>query len=173
MRARQWSSVGTLNRLFELRACTPTFGAHAQCSQRHDLAFRKRPPPRSSHPCLSPAQIFPNTLSNSTPANRSTPGLPVHLSIRFPLLVSLQPPASPMASSSKLSVPSCTLLPLVSTIQHPLVHWPSVSTLISSSLVNFQSGSLGQRAYHMVRGSCSCRPIVVGSREESRDRILL
>ena len=118
-------------------------------------------------PCnlLAPSKAiysFPNTLSSSTCANKSTPGLFVHQATLFPLLVSLQPPASPTTSSSRSLVPSVTGLPLRSATIQPRVHCPLVSTL-RSSVLNSQPGSEVESAYQMVSGSCSCKPSFEGS----------
>jgi hypothetical protein len=109
---------------------------------------------RLTHACSYTA---PNTLSNSTPANLSTPGLCVHQLTLFPLLLSLQPPASPTTSSSKSPVPSVIGRPLRSATIHPLVHCPLVSTR-KSSVLKVHLASEVDMAYQIVNGSWSCRP---------------
>jgi hypothetical protein len=115
---------------------------------------------QQSHPLT--IYIAPKTLSSSTPANLFTPGLSVHHATLFPFLLSLQLPASPMASWSKSPLPSLTGLPLRSATMHPLVHCPLVSTL-KSSVLNFHLSSPAESAYQIVSGSCSCKPIFVAS----------
>jgi hypothetical protein len=107
-------------------------------------------------------QTAPKTLSNNTPAKISVPGLPVHQLTLFPLLLSIQPPASPTTSSSSSPFPSLTGLPLRSATIHPRVHCPLVSTL-RSSVLNSHFGSEAVSAYQMVSGSCSWRPRLDGS----------
>jgi hypothetical protein len=110
----------------------------------------------------APLYKAPKTLSNNNPPKTSTPGLCVHQLTLFPLLLSLQPPASPTISSSKSPAPSLTGLPLRSATMQPRVHCPLVSTR-KSSVLKSHFGFEAHEAYHTHRGSWSWRPIVVAS----------
>lgn len=50
--------------------------------------------PTVNHP------TYPNTLSSSKGASTSSPGVPIHLSSRFPRPLCSQPPVSPLTSPS-------------------------------------------------------------------------
>jgi hypothetical protein len=100
---------------------------------------------------------LPNTRSNSSPANRSTPGLFVHHMTLFALLLSPHPPASPTTSTAMSPSRSTTGRPRRSTMQHPRVHCPLVSTR-TSPVLNSHAALPADSAYHTVSGSCSCSP---------------
>lgn len=64
----------------------------------------------------------PNTLCNNTLPNLLSPGLLVHHATLFPLLVSLQPPASPTTSSLRSPSPSVTCISIFSSVTHPHIY---------------------------------------------------
>lgn len=98
----------------------------------------------------------PNTLSNQKRANSLSPGVPTHLPTLFPFILLSHPPLSPTTSSS-VSPPFLRVLRSTTII--PLVHCPTVSTLISSPSLMLHScfpkasSRSNVRAYHTVRGS--------------------
>jgi len=98
----------------------------------------------------------PYTRSKSSVANWSAPGDRVQTFKRLPLIGDSQFPVSPDLFSSSSSA-SRRLRFLLSTTHIPLVHWPVVSTRMSTSLCISHPGRSVIIEYHTQRGSCNVK----------------